>query len=148
MGRFVFPYIHVLKTEFECPCCHSLPPDLYVDGRYYSFFEKWELLRSEWGKPISISKGGGWRCPRYQYRLIKDGKTTATVSPHSFFALDNDFNTTYEVYRFVNLVEELFPQMRMGFDKYLEQGKTFVHIDEVFLIKPRPSLSWIPGYRW
>lgn len=148
MGKFIFPDIHILKTELECPCCGQLPPDLKKDQNYYTFYLKWEKIRGIWGRGIAISKGGGYRCPNYQRNLILNGKTKAALSPHYFYALDNDVDTEQEVYDFVKIVEDLFPEMRIGYLTYLEQGKTFVHIDEAYLVKPCPTQQWREGLRW
>lgn len=149
MARFIFPDIHILITELHCPCCNQLPPDLYKDPNYYTFYSKWERIRDSWGKGIPISKkGGGYRCPNYQRNLIINKKTKAALSPHSFYALDNDLDTEQEVYDFVELVESQFPEMRIGYLTYLEQGMTFVHIDEAYLVKPCPTLQWREGLRW
>lgn len=148
MGKLIFPDIHISISEYACLCCNGLPPQLKTDRHYYQFFLKWEALRTAWGRPIKISKGGGWRCPRYQYQLIMNRKTRATCSPHFFFALDNDFNTEQECQDFATLIEEMFPFMRIGYLGYLNAGKTFVHLDEAYLVKPKPSPTWIEGYRW
>ena len=148
MSRLIFPNINVTLKEFQCPCCGELPPDLNKDNFYLISFLKWQALRNIWGKPIPISKGGGYRCSRYQANLVLQGKTNACCSPHFFWALDNDFNTEDEVQRFVDLVDEHFPEMRMGYMSYLKQGKTFVHLDNAYLVVPRPRPSWEEGVRW
>ena len=148
MAKFIFQDIHILESELACPCCGRLPPDIYKDQNFYTFYSKWERLRTRWGRSIPISKGGGYRCPNYQRSLILNKKTKAALSPHYFYALDNDVDTKEEVYEFVALVDELFPEMRMGYLTYLEQGMTFVHIDEAYLVKPCPTPHWRPGLRW
>lgn len=148
MSSYLFPGIHITRYEYECPCCESLPPQIYDDINYHNFFLMWENLREELGQPIKISRGGGWRCPKYQYSLIKAGKTRATCSPHSFFALDNDFDTAAECVRFVEAVKRLYPEMRIGHRQYLAAGKTFVHIDICYLVKPRPAQTWVEGFEW
>lgn len=148
-GRLIFPDINLLKAEIVCPCCGRLPPGIYTDPYYKEFYSHWQIIRVEWGRPIIISRGGGgWRCARFQYQLIIDGKTKATLNPHSFGALDNDLDSEKEILEFVELVESKFPDMRIGYQSYLDQGKTFVHLDEVYKIKPKPSISWIAGFRF
>lgn len=145
----IFPDIHIYVAEYACLCCGQLPPDIYDNQNYYNFFRDWENIREEWGKPIKISKeGGGYRCPKYQYRLIIKKSTKATCSPHFFFALDNDLDSKEEVLKFAEIVEKVHPEMRMGYLGYLDQGKTFVHLDEAYRVRPKPSPTWIEGYRW
>jgi len=148
VGKLIFPDVHIYESEYACPCCGRLPPDLYKDQNYYNFFLKWERIRANWGKSIKISKGGGWRCTQYQLSLFRRQRTNAMLSPHFFFALDNDVDTKQEVYDFVKLVEELFPEMRIGYLTYLEKGKTFVHIDTAYLVRPNPTENWREGLRW
>lgn len=145
----IFPGIHITEKEFSCPCCDRLPPDLRKDIKYSYFasFIKWERIREHWGKPIIIGKGGGYRCPRYQYNLIIKRKTNASTSAHSFWALDNDMDNERETERFAKLAMELFPEMRIIYKCYLERGQTFVHIDEGYLVEPRPSDSWVREFR-
>lgn len=148
MSKYVFPNIHITEHEYECPCCGRLPPEIYSDGRYRNFFLMWENAREELDRPIIISRGGGWRCTKYQYSLIRAGKTKATCSPHSFFALDNDFDTAVECLRFVEVVQQLYPDARLGYRQYLDVGKTFVHFDICYLVSPRPAFSWKEGVEW
>lgn len=144
----IFPGINISENEFKCPCCNKLPPDLRTNNFYYYSFREWQDLRDEWGKPIIISEGGGWRCPAYQYSLIAAGKTQATCSPHGFWALDNDFDGRVETLQFVELVEAKHPELRMGYLKYLNNGQSFVHLDRCYLVEPRASESWTEGCRW
>lgn len=145
---YIFSNIHISEAEYRCPCCGKLPPDLHVHPVYFEFFQIWEDLREAWKRPVKIPKGGGWRCPRYQYSLILADKTKATCSPHFFFALDNDFSSRAECVDYLTLIEKRHPELRVGFQAYLEAGKSFVHIDCCYLVEPRPSLTWIRGYRW
>ena len=144
----IFPDIHIYKSEYQCPCCDRLPPDIYNNKIYHEFFLKWERIRSAWGKPIRISRGGGWRCPKYQLSLFVKNKTSAILSPHFFLALDNDLDTRKEVLDFVGLVKSLYPDMRIGYLTYLEKGMTFVHIDQAYLVQPRPTDNWREKFRW
>lgn len=144
----MFDDIHISITEFRCPHCHKLPPDIYSNIYYHTLFHKWERIREHWGRPIPISKSGGWRCPRFVYRMIVEKRAKAAVSPHSFGAIDSDLATKKEVYEFVEITEELFPELRIGFEGYLEAGMTFVHIDACYEVSPRASDSWVKGYRF
>ena len=148
MSEPIFQNINITVKEFQCPCCGKLPPDLYTNGFYLTSFQQWQVIRNEWGKPIPISQGGGYRCSRYQANLVLAGKTRACCSPHYFWALDNDFNTADECEEFVELVDRQFPDFRIGYLSYLNTGKTFVHIDNAYLVVPRPMASWIEGARW
>lgn len=148
MSERVFDAIHITKDEYKCPCCGKLPRDLYTDDRYFQFFQKFEVIRSDWGKAIPISKGGGYRCPSYQYSLVMNQKTNAVLSPHFFFALDLDVDTEQEVHDLVQVIIANYSKMRIGYMSYLDLGKTFVHIDEAYLIKPQPTFWWKESHRW
>lgn len=150
MSEFIFPGIKILIKELQCPCCGQLPPNLYTDDFYLTSFNVWQVIRDEWGKPIPISRGGGYRCPKYQLNLILSGKTKAACSPHYFWALDNDLDSVMECEEFVELVDSKFPDLRIGYLKYinLRVPKTFVHIDNAYLVKPQPNQSWVKGVRW
>lgn len=148
MSEPIFPGINISIKEYQCPCCGALPPDLRTNPFYLISFQKWQVLRGDWGKPIPISKGGGYRCSRYQANLLLAGKTDACCSPHFFWALDNDFDTADECELFVELTDRRFPELRIGYLSYLSQGKTFVHIDTVYRVQPRPVVSWKEGVRW
>lgn len=148
MSQLIFPNINISIKEYQCPCCGSLPPDLMTNPFYLSSFQNWQVLRNEWGKPIPISKGGGYRCSRYQANLILAGKTNACCSPHFFWALDNDLDNEAEVSHFVDLIDARFPEMRVGYISYIKQGMTFVHLDRAYLVDPQPMASWLEGVRW
>jgi len=148
MSEFIFPGIKILVKELQCPCCGQLPPDLYKDDFYLTSFNVWQVIRDEWGKPIPISRGGGYRCPKYQLNLILSGKTKACCSPHYFWALDNDLDSAVECEEFVDLVDRKFPDLRIGYLSYINAGKSFVHVDNAYLVKPKPNPSWIKGVRW
>jgi len=150
MNEPIFPGIKIYIRELQCPCCGQLPPNLYEDDFYLTSFQVWQAIRTEWGKPIPISKGGGYRCSKYQANLVLAGKTKACCSPHFFWALDNDLDSAYECEEFVGLVDRRFPDLRIGYLKYinLPKPKTFVHIDNAYLVIPRPMESWKEGVRW
>jgi hypothetical protein len=57
---------HISLKEYECSCCHQLPPALRggdIPTCYEWFFEDFEDIRREYGKPIPI--GSGYRCPAH-----------------------------------------------------------------------------------
>lgn len=151
MSGYIFPGIHVTIKEYACPCCGRLPPDIYDSDRnfYHENFLFFEGIRTEYGRPIPISKrGGGWRCPRFQFQMIMDRKTEATVSGHSFWALDLDVNSKKEVLEIVDIIKLKYPELRRIYSKYLAKDppQTFVHIDRMYLTKPKISESWIKGF--
>ena len=146
--KYLFPGVHILVSEYACHHCGRLPPDLYIDPFYYDSFLIFEGIRLEWGRPIPLCKGGGWRCDIYQCQLIREEKTDAATAPHSFWALDLDVNSRSEVLQLVDIIEDKYPELRKGYKKYLEKGQSFVHIDRMYLIKPKVKASWIKGYTW
>ena len=146
----LFEGLHFYVEEIACPCCGRVWPDLYTDPIYLKFFWKLEATRTEWGAPLVIAQGAGARCPLYQLGLFKQQKTTAIISPHLFLAVDVDFETKPDVLRFVDIVESLYPELRLGYKGYLDQGKTFVHMDEAYLVAPKHigSEFWVRGLRF
>lgn len=146
--KYLFPGVHILVSEYACPHCGQLPPDIKTDPFYYESFLIYEDIRIEWGRPIPICKGGGWRCDHYQCQLIRDKKTNAATAPHSFWALDLDVNSKKEVLQLVDIIKAKHPELRKGYKKYLEKGMSFVHIDRMFKIKPKVKWSWTEGYTW
>lgn len=148
MSQLIFPNINISIKEYQCPCCGSLPPGLMANPFYLSSFQVWQAIRNEWDRPIPISKGGGYRCSKYQANLILAGKTKAACSPHHFWALDNDLETVDECEVFVDLVDRRFPELRIGYLSYINQGMSFVHLDNAYLVTPQPMESWKEGTRW
>lgn len=136
--NMIAPYI--LESEYRCPDCNGLPPDLETKRAIYDiFFAKFKEIREAWGKPINISSG--YRCKKRN--LAEGGKET---SAHLFgLALDMNFPTVGQVYEMEDLIEDLHPDLRRGI---YTQTYTFVHIDAAWLIVPRISLDWSKGVRW
>jgi len=135
----IAPYIS--REEYECPCCRRLPPDLnepyanIYENLFYCF-EKW---RKAWGNPIPIRSG--YRCPEYNAAI---GGEKASV--HMFgAALDCDFSTVEEVEAAFKLLDDMFPNLRIG--KYTVSG-SFIHFDTGYFIFPRLSEAWVHGARW
>jgi len=148
MSALVFDDVHITKSEYTCTCCGKLPPDIYSNIYYHTFFQKWERIRAAWGRPVPISKNGGWRCPRQVYAMIIGKRARAAVSPHSFWALDSDLDSKKETEEYAALADELYPELRIGFRGYIEDGATFVHLDPAYEIQPRASETWIEGFRF
>lgn len=63
--------------EFACPCgvCNHIILDLRIT-------ELLQKVRNFTGSPITISRGGGYRCPRYNDDLIKRGYEASPNSRH------------------------------------------------------------------
>ena len=147
-SAYVFPDVKILISEFACRCCGNLPPDIYENIYYHLFFRKWQHIRTAWGRPVPISNNGGWRCPRQVYTMIMGKRAKAAVSPHSFWALDSDLENKKETEEYAALADELYPELRIGFRGYIEDGSSFVHLDQAYEIQPRASETWIEGYRF
>ena len=145
---YVFDDVHILVSEYRCICCGKLPPDIYSNIYYHTFFRKWERIRSAWGRSVPISKNGGWRCPNQVYTMIIGKRARAAVSPHSFWALDSDLDGRQETEEYATLANNLYPELRIGYKGYIEDGMSFVHLDQAYLIQPRTSESWVEGFRF
>lgn len=71
---------HFTSTEFDCPCTYPTCVEQKVS---VDLLAKLELVRNECGFPISIVRGGGFRCSEYQNELRRRGYETAqTLSQH------------------------------------------------------------------
>ncbi|MEE9612820.1 MAG: hypothetical protein V3W19_16325 [Desulfatiglandales bacterium] len=147
-SAYVFPDVKILISEFACSHCGKLPPDMYTNIYYYHFFQKWQRIRTAWGRPVPISKNGGWRCPYLVYTMIIQKRAKAAVSPHSFWALDSDLDGKKETEEYAALVEELYPELRIGYKGYIEARMSFVHLDQAYEIQPRASETWVEGFRF
>ena len=147
-SAYVFPDVHILISEYSCTCCGKLPPDIYSNIYYHTFFQKWERIRSAWGRGVPISKNGGWRCPRLVYMMIIGKRAKAAVSPHSFWALDSDLDSKADTIKYAELAIELYPELRIGYRGYIEDGMSFVHLDQAYEVQPRASESWVEGFRF
>ena len=145
---YVFDDVHILKSEYACQCCGKLPPDIYKNIYYHTFFQKWERIRSAWKRPVPISKNGGWRCPRLVYLMIIEKRARAAVSPHSFWALDSDLDSKRETEEYAKLSIDLYPELRIGYKGYIEERMSFVHLDQAYEIQPRASESWVEEFRF
>lgn len=129
-------------------------------GRYFSTDEKafsgkdWcmseltikvaDLWRSLSQKPKKVNSF--YRTNEKQEKLKKQGYRAASVSPHEFgLALDIDTTTKAETYKEVKILKEAAKELnvaiRIGYEKYLKDGMTFIHFDtcpEYF----RPGKVW------
>jgi len=128
----------LLKSEYTCRCCDSLPPD-FDFYPYEEFFDIFDDIREEWGKPIIINSG--YRCPEHNSAV-----GGSPLSAHCFgLALDCDCEDDIEVEKLFDHIDSMYPVLRIG--KY-KGKKTFVHIDVGYEISPRPSLNFVEGKRW
>jgi len=123
--------------QYKCSHCGKLPPDFY-DEPVYNFLQlKYGLVVDEFGYVPPISSG--YRCP--------DHPLSTHLSVHMFgLAIDTDLPNVEETRRFARCVDEVYPSFRMGV--YDTDGKSFVHVDIGFYIKPRSSEKWREGARW
>ena len=80
--------------------------------------------------------------------MIMGKRAKAAVSPHSFWALDSDLDSKKETEEYAALAIELYPELRIGYRGYIEDGFSFVHLDQAYEIQPRASESWTEGYRF
>jgi len=135
---------YISRKEYECPCCQKLPPDLKKTSGVYpviydSLFEAFRQLREAFGRPIKISSG--YRCP--QHNFVIGGEKD---SVHLFgLALDCDFDTAEDVTLAAMLFNRINPNLRLGIYRTM---KTFIHMDNGYMIFPRMSEHWRPGARW
>ena len=80
--------------------------------------------------------------------MIIGKRARAAVSPHSFWALDSDLDGRQETEEYATLANNLYPELRIGYKGYIEDGMSFVHLDQAYLIQPRASESWVEGFRF
>jgi len=125
---------YITGTEFQCACCGELPPDFDIYP-YEEFFDVFDNIREEWGKPININSG--YRCPVHNASLPGSSPISAHMS-----GLALDCACPGEVEELHSLIVRLHPELRIG--KY----STFIHIDQAFKIYPRGSIHWVEGARW
>ena len=126
---------------------YDLPVKTNKIGKYFTigepyFFNGMEIsslliqlsdqVRINLGKPLVASSSS--RTEKRQQELLDEGVRAATVSPHTRgMAIDYDVNTKKEALELANAFLEAAKQLgikiRIGVYKYLEEGKTFVHLD-------------------
>ena len=130
---------YISREEYACKHCNALPPD-FDFYPYEEFFDVFDSIREEWGKPIKINSG--YRCPVHNASL----SGSSPISAHLFgLALDCECDDNMEVEQLFTLIDDMYPELRIR--KYTG-GSTFVHIDQAFKIYPRASESWREGARW
>jgi hypothetical protein len=134
---------HISLAEYSCRCpCHQLPPALRggdIPTCYEWFFEDFEDIRREYGKPIPI--GSGYRCPAHNQAIGGE-----LISAHLWgLALDLDLPNVKEVEDLQLIVEAIHPELRMGIYK---DTATFIHIDCIYSVFPPASVDWQKGVRW
>jgi len=133
-----------------------LPPAFYDhDGQrkdyppyiYNEFFDIFKEIREKWGRPINITSG--YRCVKRQKDLYDQDISSAVISVHNFgLALDLDCSDEYEVRSMVKLIKEVCPELRIGWQAYLNRGQSFVHIDCGYMINPPYSKKLVRGAEW
>jgi len=129
---------YILRSEYECACCGELPPDFGVYN-YEDFFDIFDDIREEWGKPIIINSG--YRCPEHNSDV-----GGSPLSAHLFgLALDCKCGSVDEVDKLYAHIVRMYPVLRIG--RYYGL-KPFIHIDCAFQISPRCSEKWHEGARW
>jgi hypothetical protein len=134
---------HISEKEYSCHCpCGALPPALRggdIPTCYEWFFEDFEDIRLEYGKPISILSG--YRCPAHNQTVGGE-----YLSAHLWgLALDLDCSSVQGVEDLRLIIEAIHPELRMGV--YKDSG-TFIHIDAIYSVFPVVSEAWKKGVRW
>jgi len=140
--KYIAPYI--LRQEYECHHCHSLPCEIFGDWVdypwfYFSLFEAFGNFRKAWGKPVNITSG---------YRCLERNKEVGGVllSVHIFGgALDMKFRDDEETANAARAVDDTSPFLRMGV--YLH-GQSRLHVDVGYLVIPKMREAWVAGARW
>lgn len=146
----------ILYSEYECKCCHRLPPEFYYNGGgrvddvpylYRELFRGFKRLRERWARPIDITSG--YVCLKHQKELYKQGVKSVLISVHNFgLALDLDCSTKEETESLAHLARKMCPAFRIGYQAYLYRGQTFIHIDTGYRINPSYSKKLIEGASW
>jgi len=133
---------YILESEYRCSHCDGLPPDFKPKDLlivYHILFDRFDTIRREWGKPISISSG--YRCPVWNAMV-----SNVMYGVHPFgLALDLDFKNAKEVDDAYKLINDIYPELRMGIHK---TDGSFIHIDIGYFISPRATADWREGARW
>ena len=133
---------HISKAEYSCKCCGAMPPAFKgseIPNCYEWFFEDFEDIRLEYGKPIPILSG--YRCPKHNQAVGGE-----LLSAHLWgLALDLDCPSVQGVEDLRLVVETAHPELRMGI--YKDKG-SFIHIDSVYSVFPPASEAWRKGVRW
>ena len=132
---------HISENEYRCKCCGALPPALRggeIPTCYEWFFEDFEDIRLELGKPIVISSG--YRCPKHNHAIGGE-----LLSAHLWgLALDLDRNSVAEVEELRLIVEMVHPELRM---EVVKDIGAWIHIDSIYAVFPPASGAWKKGIR-
>jgi hypothetical protein len=131
----------------SCPCCGRVWPGIGLNRGYEIFFRKVEFIRDFVGHPIAIAPGGGCRCLEYERRYHPE----ILLSPHSICAIDLPLNGPREVDRAVTWITANYPELRVGWKQYRDQGAHFIHVDHVHsFVPPIPGVDqyFRDGARW
>lgn len=118
-----------------------------------------DRFRSRIKKPIVINSFN--RDDRRQDQLTQQGLRTAKYSPHVvFMAADIDTASALDTREYIRELDgvskELGIQIRLGYDDYLKNGQTFVHLDVCpeYYAKGKPyhgmphPIQWETSIRW
>lgn len=118
-----------------------------------------DRFREKIKKPVNINSFN--RDENKQAALTEQGLRTATHSPHVvFMAVDIDTTSALETREYVRILEgvgkELGIKIRLGYDDYLNNGQTFIHLDvcpeyfskgKPFHYRPHP-IQWESEIKW
>lgn len=154
MSKYVADFI--TYREYECNCCHRLPPEFYYNGGgrvdsppylYRELFDSFKKIREKWGKPINITSG--YVCLKHQKDLYEQNIKSTLISVHNFgMALDLDTSDEEETKSMVKFIKRHCPDLRLGWQSYLHRGQSFIHIDTGYRISPSYSKKLRQGAEW
>lgn len=108
---------------------HSIYDDGFVAAPLIAVLDKYRELK---GKPVTINSM--YRTQRHQDNLKEAGYRTAATSPHvAGMAADIDTTSERDTYDSVSLLvkaaKQLGIKIRLGYQSYLADGNTFIHVD-------------------
>lgn len=102
---------------------------LYVSELLMRVMDK---ARDRWGRPIHVNSFN--RNDAKQAALRASGARAATTSPHCvYLAMDVDTTSAADTRKLARIImgaaKDLGVKVRIGYDSYLNDGSTFVHVD-------------------
>ena len=102
---------------------------LYVAAPLIRVMDK---VRERWGRPLHVNSFN--RSDAKQAALRASGARAATTSPHCvFLAMDVDTTSAADTRKLAKIIlqaaKDLGIKVRIGYDDYLKDGNTFVHVD-------------------
>jgi Peptidase M15. len=102
---------------------------LYVSELLMRVMDK---ARERWGKPLRVNSFN--RNEAKQDALRASGARAATTSPHVvYLAMDVDTTSAADTRKLAKIIlqaaKDLGIKVRVGYEDYLAQGSTFVHVD-------------------